>query len=68
MIAMAVDIFASKQVRSDIATCIHSRTLTDKAEHGRTDPSDIVTKVEQTCCEGRERHGKVEPREEGTLV
>lgn len=35
--------------------------LTDKAEHGRTDPPDIIAKVEQPSCEGREGHCEVEP-------
>lgn len=42
--------------------------LTDKAKHGRADPSDIVTKVEQARREGRQGHGEVEPRKKGALV
>lgn len=38
--------------------------LTYKAEHGSTDPSYIVTKVEQTSSQGREGDCEVEPGED----
>lgn len=38
--------------------------LTYKAEHGSTDPSYIVTKVEQTSSQGRQGHCEVKPGED----
>jgi hypothetical protein len=35
--------------------------LTNKAEHGCTDPPNAIAKVQQTSGERREGNGKVEP-------